>query len=271
MSKDMLPGGLADDDTSGVDSEQLAIGIQVEMEHTDDPAIAEEIARDHLSDDAEYYSKLQMMESKAMETDYGIIEDEDGFWVVEGDNDERVYGPYDTREEASQIMQEVEQENKSAKEVEKATVQPYEGGRWIVVGSRGQMVAGPYDTELEALQASSQISMGFGTIRSHSMNKATMITQNQDDPLTGMTAEGRPVRFSESMWVWIYDDTPGEDAVEKVENAQLIRSHQMDINDIALQFCGLISIGKKASPEIMGMLRKSLKGDDGAASIGGPD
>jgi len=39
--------------------EQLRQGIEVEKEHTDDPAIAEKIARDHLAEDPEYYTKLK--------------------------------------------------------------------------------------------------------------------------------------------------------------------------------------------------------------------
>jgi len=34
------------------------VGEEVEMEHTDDPEIAGEIALDHLSEDLEYYIKL---------------------------------------------------------------------------------------------------------------------------------------------------------------------------------------------------------------------
>jgi hypothetical protein len=41
-----------------VDPTQLSIGIQVEMEHTNDPKIAQEIALDHLTEDPEYYTKL---------------------------------------------------------------------------------------------------------------------------------------------------------------------------------------------------------------------
>ena len=37
---------------------ELAIGVQTEMEHTNDLKIAKEIALDHLSHDPEYYSKL---------------------------------------------------------------------------------------------------------------------------------------------------------------------------------------------------------------------
>jgi hypothetical protein len=56
-----MKGGLAE--TTGlkeedVDPQELSIGIQVEMEHTDDPSIAKEIALDHLAEDPKYYSKL---------------------------------------------------------------------------------------------------------------------------------------------------------------------------------------------------------------------
>lgn len=55
-----IPGGRA----SGMgptqfDSEQLAIGQRVEMEHTRDPRIAREIAMDHLAEDVTYYTKLR--------------------------------------------------------------------------------------------------------------------------------------------------------------------------------------------------------------------
>jgi hypothetical protein len=38
--------------------DQLQAGIKVEMEHTDNPAVARKIACDHLSEDPEYYTKL---------------------------------------------------------------------------------------------------------------------------------------------------------------------------------------------------------------------
>ena len=54
-----LPGGVGDNTpTSQVDPSQLSIGIQVEMEHTNDPEIAKEIAMDHLTEDPQYYTKL---------------------------------------------------------------------------------------------------------------------------------------------------------------------------------------------------------------------
>lgn len=43
---------------------QLSLGIQVEMEHTDDPREAREIALDHLMELPDYYSRLAKMEKK---------------------------------------------------------------------------------------------------------------------------------------------------------------------------------------------------------------
>jgi len=41
--------------------EQLMKGIEVEMEHTEDPEEAKKIAMDHLAEDPQYYSKLDEM------------------------------------------------------------------------------------------------------------------------------------------------------------------------------------------------------------------
>jgi len=38
------------------DPEQLAMGIKVEMEHTDDPEVAKVIAKTQLDEDPKYYS-----------------------------------------------------------------------------------------------------------------------------------------------------------------------------------------------------------------------
>jgi len=42
-----------------IDTEQLKQGTEVEMEHTNDPKVAERIAMDHLKEDPEYYIKLK--------------------------------------------------------------------------------------------------------------------------------------------------------------------------------------------------------------------
>lgn len=61
LLEDDIPGGRAPDSHrwGHLDTEQLAVGTKVEMEHTRDPAVAEEIAADHLTEDPNYYRKLQ--------------------------------------------------------------------------------------------------------------------------------------------------------------------------------------------------------------------
>lgn len=44
------------------DPEQLEMGIKVEMEHTTNQLIAERIAKDHLAEMSDYYTKLAIME-----------------------------------------------------------------------------------------------------------------------------------------------------------------------------------------------------------------
>ena len=41
------------------DPEQLKIGIEVEKEHTNDPNVAETIAKKHLDETPDYYKKLK--------------------------------------------------------------------------------------------------------------------------------------------------------------------------------------------------------------------
>lgn len=41
------------------DPEQLARGVEVEMEHTDDPALAKQIAKGHLAEFKTYYIELE--------------------------------------------------------------------------------------------------------------------------------------------------------------------------------------------------------------------
>lgn len=44
---------------------EMQMGIETEMEHTDDPAMAAEISDDHLDEIPDYYSRLTEMESEA--------------------------------------------------------------------------------------------------------------------------------------------------------------------------------------------------------------
>lgn len=46
---------------------QLKMGIEVEKEHTNDAALARDIAMDHLSEMPDYYTQLDKMENKSKE------------------------------------------------------------------------------------------------------------------------------------------------------------------------------------------------------------
>lgn len=66
--EDKIPGGLADKKKpSDFDQKALAEGIKVELEHTSDKKIAEEIAMDHLTEDPNYYKKLATIEKGSAE------------------------------------------------------------------------------------------------------------------------------------------------------------------------------------------------------------
>jgi len=72
---DMIPGGKADKKSSSDFSpKQMAMGQKVEMEHTNDPAKAREIARDHLEEFGDYYTRLDKMESEAEKAKEGAAQ-----------------------------------------------------------------------------------------------------------------------------------------------------------------------------------------------------
>ena len=59
-SSNKLQGGVGDATSpSDVNPAELALGVQVEMEHTTDVRYAAEIAMDHLWEDIRYYDKLK--------------------------------------------------------------------------------------------------------------------------------------------------------------------------------------------------------------------
>lgn len=63
-----LVGGKGDDiDPSDVDPEQLALGVRHEMEHTEEPLEALDIALDHLAEDPRYYDHLRAIEEPTLE------------------------------------------------------------------------------------------------------------------------------------------------------------------------------------------------------------
>lgn len=65
-STNKIKGGIADESKpSEFCPKQLAAGIKVEMEHTDDESKAKEIAMDHLKEIPDYYTRLKDMENEA--------------------------------------------------------------------------------------------------------------------------------------------------------------------------------------------------------------
>ena len=59
MGEEKISGGKGDGrPDSDYDEEELKRGIAHEMEHSNDSAIAKEIAKDHLSENPRYYSEL---------------------------------------------------------------------------------------------------------------------------------------------------------------------------------------------------------------------
>jgi 8-oxo-dGTP pyrophosphatase MutT (NUDIX family) len=63
-----LQGGKADGmPDSKFPQDQLRMGRKIEKEHTKDPAKANEVAKDHLTEDKKYYTHLKEMEDKYVE------------------------------------------------------------------------------------------------------------------------------------------------------------------------------------------------------------
>jgi hypothetical protein len=55
------------------DADDLAEGVRHEMEHTTDRDVAEEIAKDHLSEDPDYYRKLRKLEKAARDPLFALL------------------------------------------------------------------------------------------------------------------------------------------------------------------------------------------------------
>lgn len=75
QAKDTLPGGVADNvPDSRFDRKKLEHAQKHEMEHTNDPDIAKEVAKDHMLEDENYYPKVEVMEkNKAADNLMGLL------------------------------------------------------------------------------------------------------------------------------------------------------------------------------------------------------
>lgn len=68
---DLIKGGKGDKYTPrNVDSNQLTMGIKVEMEHTNNKQLAQEIALDHLAEDPMYYTKLKKVHKENLKINF---------------------------------------------------------------------------------------------------------------------------------------------------------------------------------------------------------
>lgn len=65
----MMGGKSKGRNPSDLDPDELKLGIEVELEHTDDKTVARKIALDHLTEHPLYYTALKAMETvlKSME------------------------------------------------------------------------------------------------------------------------------------------------------------------------------------------------------------
>ena len=65
IMEEKIKGGLAEGKkSSDFPKDQIDKGIKVELEHTGDKDLAEEIAKDHLEENKQYYNYLAEMEKK---------------------------------------------------------------------------------------------------------------------------------------------------------------------------------------------------------------
>lgn len=69
------------------DANELKMGIKIESEHTDDPDIAKSIAKDHLMEIPDYYTRLKAMEARAKTKDAEtIIFSQNGYKIFQQEN-----------------------------------------------------------------------------------------------------------------------------------------------------------------------------------------
>lgn len=80
--KDKIPGGLADNKIpQDFDKNSLQKGINIQKQHTSDDNIAKQIAMDHLTEDKNYYQKLQKIQKKANSQNKFIFNDKDSQFI----------------------------------------------------------------------------------------------------------------------------------------------------------------------------------------------
>ena len=118
--KNKVVGGLGDKLTaSDVDADELAMGLTIEGEHTEDPEIAMEIALDHLAEDPQYYSK---MKSSGLEEGVNTKlppKTKWPFYIVQGEK--YLIAGYNSKGEATDFFRDYPASNFSIKTLDQVT------------------------------------------------------------------------------------------------------------------------------------------------------
>lgn len=91
FEKDLMEAGESEGAKDKVNETQLAMGKEVEKEHTTNPEIAEKITRDHLAEIPDYYTHLKEMEDNAKTNDAvekkaDVTDSKDGYTLEEGND-----------------------------------------------------------------------------------------------------------------------------------------------------------------------------------------
>lgn len=91
FEKDLMEAGESEGAKDKVNETQLAMGKEVEKEHTTNPEIAEKITRDHLAEIPDYYTHLKEMEDNAKTNDAvekkaDATDSKDGYTLEEGND-----------------------------------------------------------------------------------------------------------------------------------------------------------------------------------------
>lgn len=107
MAADQLPGGLADEKGDAeFPPAALAEGQRVEMEHTDDPQLAREIAKDHLTEREDYYERLKQVEASGRLIDAARVARLVCAGAADSGGRERLFGKRNEADEAEAVTEE---------------------------------------------------------------------------------------------------------------------------------------------------------------------
>lgn len=97
IATSFLAAGRSKKTTKEPDAHQLAMGIKVEMEHTTDKEVAEKIARDHLAEFPDYYTRLDKMERVAKKSSMKKSQQTAGMSVFDAGNYHRDMYPHESK------------------------------------------------------------------------------------------------------------------------------------------------------------------------------